>query len=180
MIEFDENISEELKDEISDKSAWIVGKDIVPSVYYRAFSAKSAWNADDESTYRIWIDSEETELSEAEVMSGPIEEIELVLSDNGATEPGAEGAENVKVLELVGNRFEFANPGEVAAVSINPSSDLASIYSDTVNVIVDGKSYSGLGILANPLKFNMDRDHKIVIDWLHGEIYESFRIIVNR
>lgn len=170
--------SEELQDEISAKSAWIVGEDIIPSIYYQAYSASAAWNSDDESTYKVWI---ENPTETPEVMAGPKDEIDLILSDNSATNPGDEGAENVKELELVGaNKLGFARPGDVAVFEITPSASLASTYAESVNVIIDGKEYSGLAILSNPLNFHMDKDHKVVIDWLHGEISESFRIVVNR
>ena len=55
----------ELQDEVSARSAWVVGEDIVPSVYYQAYSANGAWNADDESTYRVWIEEEPSEVDEA-------------------------------------------------------------------------------------------------------------------
>ena len=178
MVEFDENVSEEVKDAISARSAWIVGEDIVPSIYYQAFFANAAWNADDESTYRVWIEKDN---SEGEGFSGPIEEIDLVLSGNGAVKPGDEGAENVKAFELVrGEKSAFAAPNKVAVVNITPSAALSETYSESVNVIIDGKEYAGLDILSQPIKFNMDKDHRIVIDWVHGEIYESFRIVVNR
>lgn len=133
----------EISELASKESAWIVGKDIVPSIFYQMVLSEGAFDEDDESTYRIWVENES--LADPEMEKGKL----------------------------------IAEPGEVAVVEILPSATLESEYPD-VYVIIDGKEYAGLGILSQPLRFYMDRDHKVVIDWKHGEIYESFRVIVNR
>lgn len=133
----------EISELASKESAWIVGKDIVPSIFYQMVLNEDAFDKDDESTYRIWV--ENASLSDPEMEKGKL----------------------------------IAEPGEVAVVEILPSATLETEYPD-VYVIIDGKEYAGLGILSQPLRFYMDRDHKIVIDWKHGEIYESFRVVVNR
>ena len=133
----------EISELASKRSAWLVGEDIVPSIFYQMVLNEGAWDKDDESTYRIWI--ENASLEDPEMKKGKL----------------------------------VAEPGDVAVVEILPSATLASEYQD-VYVIVDGKEYAGLGVLSQPQRFYMDRDHKIVIDWKHGEIYESFRIVVNR
>lgn len=168
----------EIQDEISARSAWVVGEDIVPSVYYQAYAANSAWNSDDESTYRVWIEEEPSEVDEALV--GAASEIDLIVNPVEA-EPGEESAEpEVRdLLNVTANKWGYAAPGEVAYIQIYPSEDLEEAYPDVI-VSIDGKEYAGLAILDNPVLFHMDKDHRIIIDWAHGEVYESFRIVVNR
>lgn len=177
----DDVIIPQENEDVVVNDVWTVGEDIVPSVYYQAFSAHSAWNADDESVYKAWIIDGDP--SEVEGFAGPAAEIDLI-ANPVTTEPGDDEDEpaetNVRELLNIGaNKWGVAAPNEAVAVEITPNEDLEENYPD-VNVIIDGKEYAGLGILSKPVVFNMDKDHRIVIDWAHGEVYESFRIVANR
>ena len=121
----------ELQDEISARSAWVVGEDIVPSVYYQAYSANGAWNADDESTYRVWIEEEPSEIEEA--IAGAASEIDLIVNPVEAEPAEPEVRE---LLNVTANKWGFAAPGEVAAIQIPPSAELEEDYP---NVIVNTK-----------------------------------------
>ena len=79
---------------------------------------------------------------------------------------------------LEANKFGFAKPYEVVRLEITPSASLKEEYPFAI-VNIDGKEYD-LGILDNPIRFVMSKDHRVVLDWRHGQVYESFRIVVNR
>ena len=136
----------------SKKSGWIVGEDIVPSIFYQAHFMNRLDN-DTESLYRIWVETPSKD---------------WVIDEN------SEDQNEDSVLPIIG-----AAVNSVARFKVVPNADLAEEYPD-VNVIIDGKEYAGLDILDEPLSFYMDKDHKVIIDWAHGEVYESFRIVVNR
>ena len=136
----------------SKKSGWIVGEDIVPSIFYQAHFMNRLDN-DTESLYRIWVETPSKD---------------WVIDENAAEQ------NEESVLPIIG-----AAVNSVARFKVVPNADLAEEYPDVI-VIIDGKEYAGLDILDEPLSFYMDKDHKVIIDWAHGEVYESFRIVVNR
>lgn len=136
----------------SKKSGWIVGEDIVPSIFYQAHFMNRLDN-DTESLYRIWVETP---------------------SNDWVIDENSEDQNEESVLPIIG-----AAVNSVARFQVVPNVGLALEYPD-VNVIIDGKEYAGLDILNEPLSFYMDKDHKVIIDWAHGEVYESFRIVVNR
>ena len=136
----------------SKKSGWIVGEDIVPSIFYQAHFMNRLDN-DTESLYRIWVETPSKD---------------WVIDENAAEQ------NEESVLPIIG-----AAVNSVARFKVVPNADLAEEYPDVI-VIIDGKEYAGLDILDEPLSFYMDKDHKVIIDWVHGEVYESFRIVVNR
>jgi len=79
--------------------------------------------------------------------------------------------------------YEYNKYGDIkfnskvyATVILN--SDLLSEY-PTVTINVDGKDY---GKFTDPKTFTfyMDKDHRIQINWVYGEIVETFRITCNR
>ena len=74
--------------------------------------------------------------------------------------------------------FPIRKPYEVVRLEITPSESLKEEYPFAI-VVIDGKEYD-LGILDNPIRFVMSKDHRVVLDWSHGQVYESFRIVVNR
>lgn len=137
----------------SKKSGWIVGEDIVPSIFYQAHFMNNRIDNDTESLYRIWVETPSKD---------------WVIDEN------AEEQNEESVLPIIG-----AAVNSVARFKVVPNADLVEEYPDVI-VIIDGKEYSSLDILNEPLSFYMDKDHKVVIDWAHGEVYESFRIVVNR
>lgn len=67
---------------------------------------------------------------------------------------------------------------DTITVTITPSNDLKTLYSQAL-VSIDGKEYT-LGVLANPITFHMNRDHRISINWVWNELVETFRIIARR
>lgn len=155
MAEIDATVLTVDEELINKNSGWTKGEDIIPSVYYRAFFLPCFWNVSDESNYRVWLESG----SEAEAAIDEEQGEELLL-----VEP---------------NAFGGVAPKAAVALDITPSPSLAGAYPDAI-VIIDGKEYAGLSILNEPIKFYMDRDHRVVIDWNHGEVSETFRIVVNR
>lgn len=179
-------LSEELKEKISKNAAWVIGEDIVPSVLYQAQFADGAWNWDDESVYRIYVkDPSEAAASipapaaaEEEI---PAEDAEPIEGEGEGDAPAEEEASEAESLpELRPGKFGYAELGKIAVLEITPSEVLAEKFAKCVNVIIDGKEYAGLDILSEPIEFNMTKDHRVVIDWLHGEISESFSVIVTR
>ncbi len=180
--------TEELLEEVNENSGWTVGERIVPSIYYQAFLAEGAWNSDDESTYRLYWDSESKSTVSAKVkVAEDSEEAETEEPSNDELEGGDESEEETpaedeeeSVPVLRENKFGYADLMSVVNLEITPSASLSEAYADYVNVIIDGKEYAGLDILNSPVEFFMNRDHEVIIDWLHGEIFEKFSVVVNR
>ena len=181
-------LKEDLREKIN-KAAWKYGADIVPSIYYRAFLFDGAFDSDDESTYRMWLlkDVAESEASakaiaEEEAEAAPAEGEGSDAPAGGEGEGEGEGeapAEAAELPEISPKRYAALALNSKVALEITPSEALIEKF-PYANVVIDGKEYAGLSILNNPLEFFMDRDHKVVIDWHHGKVYESFRIVVNR
>ena len=239
MANFDEfdvvdlpEVDETFVEKVNKNSGWRIGTDIVPSVFYQAYFEDGAWNADDESTYRLYI--EEPSEVKPEVVKP-----KAAAAEEGADEPAADGdnadapadgqsadpdapaadpdanasdpaadpsadagadagadadapadsdadaaadeseEEVDRELPLLkANKYCFAKPYEVVRLEITPSASLKEEYPYAI-VVIDGKEYD-LGILDNPIRFVMSKDHRVVLDWKHGEVYESFRIVVNR
>ncbi len=72
------------------------------------------------------------------------------------------------------NKIGLTKDMESVEVTIVPNENLVSKFPNA-QVRIDYKYYD-LGILNNPIKLHMDKDHKISIIW-SSEIVESFRII---
>jgi hypothetical protein len=202
-------VDETFVEKVNKNSGWRIGTDIVPSVFYQAYFEDGAWNADDESTYRVYV--EEPSEVKPEVMKKK-EEAAAADPDAAPADPSANpdpnanpdpsanpdpadpnanpapadqpaadsDAEEVdrELPLLKANKYGFAKPYEVVRLEITPSASLKDEYPFAI-VVIDGKEYD-LGILDEPLRFVMSKDHRVVLDWKHGEIYESFRIVVNR
>lgn len=210
MANFDEfdvvdlpEVDETFVEKVNKNSGWRIGTDIVPSVFYQAYFEDGAWNADDESTYRVYVE-EPSEVKPEVVKAKAAEEAQ---AQEPATEPAnpdapaeptpadpstepapadSEPAADSEAQEevdrelplLEANKFGFAKPYEVVRLEITPSASLKDEYPFAI-VVIDGKEYD-LGILDNPIRFVMSKDHRVVLDWCHGQVYESFRIVVNR
>ena len=69
-------------------------------------------------------------------------------------------------------------PEDVIEVTVTPNSTLKTSHPYAL-VTVDGDEYT-LGYLTNPIILNMNRDHRISINWKPGELVETFRIIATR
>jgi hypothetical protein len=214
MANFDEfdvvdlpEVDETFVEKVNKNSGWRIGTDIVPSVFYQAYFEDGAWNADDESTYRLFIEepsevkpevvkAKATEEAAEEPADGqeanpdapadpdaPATDPEAPADpDAPADEPAADAEAEEEVDRelplLKANKYGFAKPYEVVRLEITPSASLKEEYPYAI-VVIDGKEYD-LGILDNPIRFVMSKDHRVVLDWKHGEVYESFRIVVNR
>lgn len=72
------------------------------------------------------------------------------------------------------NKYGKAAAMEEVEVTVTVNEALATANPLAV-VVIDGK-YFDLAILKNPIKFVMNKDHKISIEWT-AELVESFRII---
>ena len=221
-------VDETFIEKVNKNSGWRIGMDIVPSVFYQAYFVDGAWNADDESTYRCYI--EEPSEVKPEVVKAKAAESEAEQADPDAADPDAPAADpdanadpdapaadpdapaadpdapaadpdanadapadadadadadaaaeeevDRELPLLKANKYGFAKPYEVVRLEITPSETLKEEYPFAI-VVIDGKEYD-LGILENPIRFVMSKDHRVVIDWSHGQVYESFRIVVNR
>lgn len=214
MANFDEfdvvdlpEVDETFVEKVNKNSGWRIGTDIVPSVFYQAYFEDGAWNADDESTYRVYVEepsevkpevvkakaAEEAAADEpatepavdpnASTEPAPAADPSTDPSTDPATEPAASDSEAQEEVDrelplLEANKFGFAKPYEVVRLEITPSASLKEEYPYAI-VNIDGKEYD-LGILDNPIRFVMSKDHRVVLDWCHGQVYESFRIVVNR
>lgn len=194
MANFDEfdvvdlpEVDETFVEKVNKNSGWRIGTDIVPSVFYQAYFEDGAWNADDESTYRVYVE-EPSEVKPEVVKAKAAEEAQAQEPTAEPENPDApaEPAEDSEAQEevdrelplLEANKFGFAKPYEVVRLEITPSASLKEEYPFAI-VNIDGKEYD-LGILDNPIRFVMSKDHRVVLDWRHGQVYESFRIVVNR
>ena len=242
MANFDEfdvvdlpEIDETFIEKVNKNSGWRIGTDIVPSVFYQAYFEDGAWNADDESTYRLYIekpsevkpevvkpkaaaaeegangdnadapadgqgadpDPNASDPNAADPNASDPNASDPNAADPNASDPNASadpadqgadaGADAADESEeevdrelplLEANKYGFAKPYEVVRLEITPSASLKEEYPYAI-VVIDGKEYD-LGILDNPIRFVMSKDHRVVLDWKHGEVYESFRIVVNR
>ncbi len=69
-------------------------------------------------------------------------------------------------------------PEDEIEVTLTPNQNLKTQYPYSI-VTVDGNEYT-LAFLSNPFTFNMNRDHRMTISWLPGELVETFRIIATR
>ena len=72
------------------------------------------------------------------------------------------------------NKFGLTESMEELEVTITPNENLKNKYPNAI-VNIDGKFYD-LGILNNPLKLFMSKDHKVSILWEEG-LVESYRFI---
>ena len=192
-------VDETFIEKVNKNSGWRIGTDIVPSVFYQAYFEDGAWNADDESTYRVYVEEpsevkpevmkKKEEAAAADPDAAPAnpdpnanpDPADPNASPAPADQPAADSdAEEVdrELPLLKANKYGFAKPYEVVRLEITPSASLKDEYPFAI-VVIDGKEYD-LGILDEPLRFVMSKDHRVVLDWKHGEIYESFRIVVNR
>lgn len=199
-------VDETFIEKVNKNSGWRIGEDIVPSVFYQAYFEDGAWNADDESTYRLFI--EEPSEVKPEVVKPKAAEAEADAPADPNADPNAPAdadpsapadpstdpsapADNEPAADseaeeevdrelplLKANKYGFAKPYEVVRLEITPSASLKEEYPFAI-VVIDGKEYD-LGILDNPIRFVMSKDHRVVLDWSHGQVYESFRIVVNR
>lgn len=75
------------------------------------------------------------------------------------------------------NKYGKIKPNTKIYVSLTLSS-LKNTYTGAT-ITIDGKDYD-LGIADNPIVFNMNKDHRIQINWVYGNIVETFRIVCNR
>ena len=199
-------VDETFIEKVNKNSGWRIGEDIVPSVFYQAYFEDGAWNADDESTYRLFIEEPsevkpevvKPKAAEAEAdapadpnadPNAPADADPSAPADPSAdpsapadNEPAADSEAEEEVDHelplLKANKYGFAKPYEVVRLEITPSASLKEEYPFAI-VVIDGKEYD-LGILDNPIRFVMSKDHRVVLDWSHGQVYESFRIVVNR
>ena len=199
-------VDETFIEKVNKNSGWRIGEDIVPSVFYQAYFEDGAWNADDESTYRLFIE-EPSEVKPEVVKPKAAEEAAEEPADGQSADPDAPAADpdapadpsadpsapvdnepaadseaeeevDRELPLLKANKYGFAKPYEVVRLEITPSASLKEEYPFAI-VVIDGKEYD-LGILDNPIRFVMSKDHRVVLDWSHGQVYESFRIVVNR
>ena len=76
------------------------------------------------------------------------------------------------------NKYEKVTPGKEILVTLDLDSELKANYPGAL-ITINGKEYT-LGYAENPFKLVMDRDYRISINWVWGEVVETFRIICNR
>lgn len=72
----------------------------------------------------------------------------------------------------------YTTPCDVVSCELEVKEALAERYPNAI-VVVDGKEYD-LGRLEKPFTFTMLKDHRININWIPGELVETFRIVANR
>ena len=94
------------------------------------------------------------------------------------SEPGDEGDDEETAMTPYEFNKYLSEPGKVAKVTITPSAELSREYPYAI-VTINGKEYD-LNYLNKPLELYMDRDYRISINWLWGQVVETFRIICNR
>jgi len=76
------------------------------------------------------------------------------------------------------NKYGKEPNGKLVEVTITPNSTLANNYKGAI-VTVNGKEHD-LNYLNNPIILVMDKDYRISINWVWGQVVETFRIICNR
>jgi hypothetical protein len=93
--------------------------------------------------------------------------------------------ENMPEMTTIdGHYMPVFKPTDEITIGVEYSLDLASIY-PTALVNIDGKEYT-LGVLGaelgdpNPLTFHMNRDHRIVINWVHNQLTETILLVAKR
>lgn len=146
--------------EINAKVGW-KDSDIVPHVFYQIFGKAQKWMHDDEVVYYsfdagTYIDDQD---QEHEVGTSSI-----------SISPAAKESEK--------NKFNTGARNSAVSVTITAGAKLVDLYPLAI-VTIDGVNYD-IAKLSSAIVFNMDQDHKISINWVPGELIETFRICPNR
>lgn len=76
------------------------------------------------------------------------------------------------------NKYGEIKPNSKIYVTFALNATLKSTYS-TATINIDGKDYD-LGLDGKTMAFYMNKDHRIQINWIYGELVETFRITCNR
>jgi len=142
---------------LNPNCVWGSAKDIIPSIYYQAVGMGRFIYDDEALLYRF----------NPTKMVGE-EEVEAAKSVITIT-PAQSNFEN--------NKYGKVKFGTAVSVTIAPSTDLKVLYPDAI-VVIDGKEHT-IGVLDKAISLTMDKDHRISIDWKHGEVVETFRIITD-
>lgn len=141
-----------------NKNASFVAADIVPHIFYQVYGKNQKWMHDDEVVYYSFDAGTYTEE----------EEEKEVGCSTIAISPAALHTEKNK--NIVGSN--------AVSVTITAGAKLKELYPLAI-VVIDGKNYD-LAVLDNAIVFNMDQNHRISINWIAGELIETFRVCPNR
>lgn len=133
-----------------------IGQDIIPSRFYQAYRVEGLFQGGDDEGMWYEFDNE----NKSTIVLDPVY-------------PNYEWNKYGEVEEKKNEDTGIQIP-QTISVTLTANSTLKGEYPNAI-VKIDSKEYD-LGILDNPVKLFMDRDHKISIFWAPG-LVESFRVI---
>ena len=140
-----------------NKNASFVATDIVPHIFYQVYGKNQKWMHDTEVVYYSFDAGTYKESEEEKEIGCSTITISPAIIDREKNKYVASGA--VSVTVTVGEKLKEFYPLAI--------------------VTIDGKNYD-LAVLNNAIAFNMDVNHRISINWIAGELVETFRICPNR